>query len=426
MAVLRPHLALTVTDVERSIPFYEALFGTAAGEAQARLREVLGRRAGAQLHAHPGRALRARRVQPRRHPGRRRTDDVLAAKERLVAAGLAAFDEMDTTCCYARQDKIWVRDPDGTPWEVFVTHEDTEQHGDGGLAVAEARPSAAAAARLGCGCASRRVLLRVSDRAPAQRPADALPALGGLAVVAVRGRPRRPTSEQWRGARRRAARADPLRAVLADGRRGAHHDEVLRAGRRARQRGGGDVPRHPAGRRGAPHAVLRALPGRGRRRRRPTIAAHVERAREQVSDAFRQIFDVALVEAHEQLVAAPGDLAAKVRFVTLYHLVLEGTLGLTSFKFITDYLERERPAAGLRRGLLEDPPRRDAPHRLRRLVPARDGARAPRAGRRRARRRCASCCPHVAESLKLPGDGDASSRARRLRGRPARSSRSTA
>ena len=57
------------------------------------------------------------------------TDDVLAAKERLVSAGLAAFDEMDTTCCYARQDKIWVRDPDGTPWEVFATHEDTEFKG---------------------------------------------------------------------------------------------------------------------------------------------------------------------------------------------------------------------------------------------------------------------------------------------------------
>ena len=57
------------------------------------------------------------------------TADVLAAKERLVAAGLAAFDEMDTTCCYARQDKIWVRDPDGTPWEVFAAHEDTEQPG---------------------------------------------------------------------------------------------------------------------------------------------------------------------------------------------------------------------------------------------------------------------------------------------------------
>ena len=69
------------------------------------------------------------------------------------------------------------------------------------------------------------------------------------------------------------------------------------------------------------------------------IAAHVARAREQVSDAFRQIFDEALVDAHEQLVAAPADLAAKVRFVTLYHLVLEGTLGLTSFKFITDFLD---------------------------------------------------------------------------------------
>jgi ribonucleoside-diphosphate reductase beta chain len=68
------------------------------------------------------------------------------------------------------------------------------------------------------------------------------------------------------------------------------------------------------------------------------IAEHVEQARAEVSDAFRQLFDVALVEAHEQLVAAPGDLTAKVRFVTLYHQILEATLGLTSFKFITDYL----------------------------------------------------------------------------------------
>src|SRR3954447_13172519 len=73
----------------------------------------------------------------------------------------------------------------------------------------------------------------------------------------------------------------------------------------------------------------------------PTIiAAHVERAREQVSDSFRQIFDVALVDAHERLVAAPAELAAKVRFVTIYHLILESTLGLTSFHFITEYLKR--------------------------------------------------------------------------------------
>jgi ribonucleoside-diphosphate reductase beta chain len=79
------------------------------------------------------------------------------------------------------------------------------------------------------------------------------------------------------------------------------------------------------------------------------IAAHIGRAREQVSDSFRHIFDVALVEAHEKLVVAPADLAAKVRFVTLYHLVLESTLGLTSFRFITDYLNR----GGLLPGFVE-------------------------------------------------------------------------
>jgi ribonucleoside-diphosphate reductase beta chain len=68
------------------------------------------------------------------------------------------------------------------------------------------------------------------------------------------------------------------------------------------------------------------------------IAAHIERARESVSDAFRHIFDEELVQAHKRLAAEPQSLAAKVRFVTLYHLILEGTLGLTTFKFTTDYL----------------------------------------------------------------------------------------
>ena len=71
------------------------------------------------------------------------------------------------------------------------------------------------------------------------------------------------------------------------------------------------------------------------------IAAHVERAREHVSPAFERLFDVALVEAHERLVAEPESQAAKVAFVTLYHLILESTLGLTTFKFTTDYLKGE-------------------------------------------------------------------------------------
>jgi ribonucleoside-diphosphate reductase beta chain len=80
------------------------------------------------------------------------------------------------------------------------------------------------------------------------------------------------------------------------------------------------------------------------------IAAHVAHGREHISEAFRRIFDEALVEAHEALVAAPEDLAAKVRFVAIYHLVLEATLGLTTFRFATQFLEREQLLPGFVEG----------------------------------------------------------------------------
>jgi ribonucleoside-diphosphate reductase beta chain len=80
------------------------------------------------------------------------------------------------------------------------------------------------------------------------------------------------------------------------------------------------------------------------------IAEHVARAREQLSPAFSQIFDEALVRAHERLVAEPGDLGAKVDFVTTYHMVIEGTLGLTAFNFIVRYLERKSLLPGFVEG----------------------------------------------------------------------------
>jgi ribonucleoside-diphosphate reductase beta chain len=139
-----------------------------------------------------------------------------------------------------------------------------------------------------------------------------------------------------------------------------------------------------------------------------TIAEHVARARESVSDAFRQIFDVALVDAHEQLVAAPGDLAAKVQFVTLYHMVLEGTLGLTSFKFITDYLNDSGLLPGFVGGYskIHHDETRHIGYGvwwLRETVREHPGS----ADVVRATLR--ELLPHVAESLKLPGDDDASS-----------------
>jgi ribonucleoside-diphosphate reductase beta chain len=76
------------------------------------------------------------------------------------------------------------------------------------------------------------------------------------------------------------------------------------------------------------------------------IAEHVARARAQLSPAFAKVFDEALVGAHERLVTSPRDPGAKVDFVTTYHMVIEGTLGLTAFEFITRYLEREGLLAG--------------------------------------------------------------------------------
>ena len=52
------------------------------------------------------------------------TNDVLATRTRWEEVGLLTRDEMQTSCCYALQDKTWVRDPDGNEWEVFVVLED--------------------------------------------------------------------------------------------------------------------------------------------------------------------------------------------------------------------------------------------------------------------------------------------------------------
>ena len=137
-----------------------------------------------------------------------------------------------------------------------------------------------------------------------------------------------------------------------------------------------------------------------------TIAAHVERAREQVSDSFRQIFDVALVEAHERLVAAPADLSAKVGFITIYHLILESTLGLTSFRFITDYLKDNQLLPGFVEGysLIHHDETRHIGYGIWFL---RETVKAHPEQAETVRETLRELLPAVAESLKPPGEGTA-------------------
>jgi ribonucleoside-diphosphate reductase beta chain len=68
------------------------------------------------------------------------------------------------------------------------------------------------------------------------------------------------------------------------------------------------------------------------------IAEHVARAREVLAEPFRVIFDDALGGTHARLIAEPRSRAAKVDFVTVYHMAMEGTLGMTTSHFLLDYL----------------------------------------------------------------------------------------
>src|SRR5204863_9678849 len=76
------------------------------------------------------------------------------------------------------------------------------------------------------------------------------------------------------------------------------------------------------------------------------IGDHVRRAREVRGEPFRKIFDEALVTAHDRLRRDPRDREAKVDFVTVYHMVIEGTLGLTASHFLIDFLERRELLPG--------------------------------------------------------------------------------
>jgi ribonucleoside-diphosphate reductase beta chain len=67
----------------------------------------------------------------------------------------------------------------------------------------------------------------------------------------------------------------------------------------------------------------------------------LQRVREELNEAFTKLFDEELVGAGKRLIADPADIEAKVEFVTIYHMIIEGALALTGQNFITDYFEKE-------------------------------------------------------------------------------------
>lgn len=123
LRILKPHVALNVRNVSESIEFYKKLFSLQPAKVRTgyakfdvqnpplnlTLNEVPFTERGALSHL--GLQVAS-------------SEDVLTVREKWAAAGLLPRDEMQTTCCYAVQDKTWVSDPDGNEWEVFVVLED--------------------------------------------------------------------------------------------------------------------------------------------------------------------------------------------------------------------------------------------------------------------------------------------------------------
>ncbi|GLB66729.1 ArsI/CadI family heavy metal resistance metalloenzyme [Arthrobacter mangrovi] len=121
----RLQLALNVDDLEESVAFYSRLFDTGPAKrrpgyanfavAQPPLKLVLIENPG------KGGSLNHLGVEVED------TNAVNAEQKRLAEDGFATTDERETTCCYAKQDKFWVRNtPNGERWEIYTVLADSQ------------------------------------------------------------------------------------------------------------------------------------------------------------------------------------------------------------------------------------------------------------------------------------------------------------
>jgi catechol-2,3-dioxygenase len=167
---LKAHLALNVHSVEQSIEFYKKMLGIEPSKVRTgyakfdvqnpplnlTLNEHLFNERGALSHL--GIQVSS-------------TEDVLSMREQWAEAGLVTRGEMQTSCCYAVQDKTWVRDPDGNEWEVFVVLQDNLAETapcECGSKVAEASVETAIDKSSATGCCSPALIGVTHESSPAE------------------------------------------------------------------------------------------------------------------------------------------------------------------------------------------------------------------------------------------------------------------
>ena len=123
VTALKAHLSLNVRNVEESVRFYRKMLGIEPSKVRPGYAKFDVQNPPLNLALNEG-PVTSRGALSHLGIQLASTEDVLAMKQLWKEAGLSTHDEMQTNCCYAVQDKSWVRDPDGNEWEAFVVLQD--------------------------------------------------------------------------------------------------------------------------------------------------------------------------------------------------------------------------------------------------------------------------------------------------------------
>ena len=124
---MRLQLALNVTNLDAAVEFYSKMFGVPVNKRKPGYANFAIDRPPLKLVLFelPGTTERLN------HLGVEVFDDgeVTAATDRLKASGMEHLVEDETTCCYAKANKVWAREPDGLRWEWYKILEDSPTFG---------------------------------------------------------------------------------------------------------------------------------------------------------------------------------------------------------------------------------------------------------------------------------------------------------
>lgn len=124
------HASLNVSNIDQSVAFYRVLLGAEPAKVRSDYAKFDIAEPPLVLSLIPGRPGTGGNLN---HVGLRvRTaEELVDIQRRLEAAGMPTQREEGVECCYAKQTKFWIPDPDQALWEVYVFHEDVAEHGHG-------------------------------------------------------------------------------------------------------------------------------------------------------------------------------------------------------------------------------------------------------------------------------------------------------